>query len=233
MVSLLVVFSAPAFAQTSDTTPPAQTPPRTIDSTQAMPAPSAEQLQADAKVRLENIKHKGEQQSARRRADAEAKITASIKRLNTAWSAEADQQIAERLAGEFGLGAPAILAEKQQQSVAWGDLIIALTLKANSTSEVTVPQLLWLHKEEKLTWAQIAAGLDLSLGDTANAVRTECKVATGQQQPDGRVAVIGGPGAKATNETKDARGNSQGVGAGQGLGSEAEIQPPKVKPSSP
>src|SRR5207244_1169896 len=115
--------------------------------------------------------------SAAARAKAEARLEASAKRADDEAKATGDAKVAARLATEFGMTAEALMAEKNDLSTSWGQLMIAHSLAANSKTDLTVAQLIQLRGE--MGWGQIAAGLGLKLGETVSAVRAESKVATG------------------------------------------------------
>ncbi|MBI5710510.1 MAG: hypothetical protein HZC42_09435 [Candidatus Eisenbacteria bacterium] len=154
----------------------------------------------------QDIEAKGAKVSAEARAKAEAKLEATAKRVDED-ATRGEQTVAGRLAKEFGMTVQALLDEKSQLDLSWGQLMIAHTLEANAKADVTVQQLVEMHGDG-MGWGQIAAGLGLKLGDAVSAVNSEGRVAAGEVRADGRVAVIHGEGARA----------GLGVGAGAGLG---------------
>jgi len=193
----------------AESSAPTQTPPAEQAGSQspAAQASVAAQAQADAEARiearktLERIKERGAKVSSTARGKAESKIEAVATKTNEDAAANGSAAIATRLAAEFGMNADQLMVEHQALGCSWGELMIAHSLDANTTTEVTVAQLLELRKEGT-GWGQIAAGLGLKLGHVVSAVQAEGRVAAGLAKPDGKVAVIRGEGARA------------GVGAG-------------------
>ena len=158
----------------------------------------------------ENVKSKGGKVSAAARQRAEAKLESSA-RLVDQQAEKAQKGVEERMAAEFDLSADAMVAEKQALGVSWGQLMIAHTLSANAGTDVTVQQLFAMRKDN-MGWGQIAAGLDLTLGEVVSAVHSESSVALGKAAADGKVAVIHGPGSRA----------GVGVGVGAGIGAQGK-----------
>lgn len=164
---------------------------------------------ASFKRMKQDIESKGAKVSAEARAKAEAKLEATAKRVDED-ATKGEQMVAGRLAKEFGLTVQALLEEKSQLGVSWGQLMIAHTLDANAKADVTVRQLVEMHADG-MGWGQVAAGLGLKLGEVVSAVNSEGRVAQGELRADGKVALVHGEGAKA----------GLGVGAGAGLGLKA------------
>lgn len=201
----------------SPSQPPAQetTPDQTQSSEQAgEKSPLAQgsveaQAQADAEARLEarktldGIKQRGTKVSSEARAKADARLKAVATKTNEDAAAQGTATVAGRLAAEFGMSADQLMAEWRALGCSWGELMIAHSVDANTSAEVSVAQLIELRKEGT-GWGQIAAGLGLKLGQVVSAVQAEGRVAAGLAKPDGKVAVIRGEGARA------------GVGAGAG-----------------
>jgi hypothetical protein len=160
---------------------------------------------------LDEIKQKGEKTSVKSRAKAEAKLEAAAQKVDHEAADQGDARIASRLSSEFGMTADAILEEKAQLGVSWGEWMIAHTLAANASGNVTVEDLVAL-RSEGTGWGQIAAGLGLRLGEVVSAVMSEGRVADGAAKADGKVAVIHGEGARA------GLGANAGVGAGMRAG---------------
>jgi hypothetical protein len=110
---------------------------------------------------------------------------------NASADANADATIAARLAKQFHMDAGAVMAEKQQLDISWGNMVIAHTLSANAkdATSATVENLVGLHKDG-MGWGKIAAGLGFKLGPAVAAVEAEGKVAQGQAEASGKVAHI-------------------------------------------
>ena len=183
-----------------------------------------------AVAEMARVTKSGAQVSAKARARADAKLDASAKSVDEE-SGSAGDKVAARLAGEFGGTADAMATEQQQLGCSWGALMIAHTLEANATTDLTVANLVQMHADGT-GWGQIAAGLGLKLGELVSAVQSEAKVAEGKAQADGKVAVVHGNGAKvglgahAGTGVNAAVGHS-GVNAGVGLGVGTGV---KIKP---
>src|SRR6185295_13585489 len=150
--------------------------------------------------------------SAAARTRAEARLESSAKTVDQE-GAKTAQGVANRLSSEFELSAEALAEERQLLGVSWGQLMIAHTLAANSTSQVTVEQLIQM-KKDGMGWGLIAGGLDLTMGDVVSAVNAEAGVALGRAAADGKVAVIHGPGARG--------GVGAGAKVGAGVGSQGK-----------
>lgn len=172
------------------------------------------------------IETKGAKVSAKSRAQTDAKLEAAMKSVD-AEGDKAEAKVAERLAGEFGTTADAMIQERSELGTSWGNLMIAHTLAANTATDVTAAQLVTLRKDG-MGWGQIAAGLGLTLGEVVSAVNAESRVARGLLAADGKVAVARGPGAKV-QAGAGVRGNaaSQAGGAKVGVGVDAGV---KIKP---
>ncbi len=155
----------------------------------------------------EEVRNKGAKVSAEARAKAQARLEATAKGVDEE-AAKGEDKVASRLAAELGVTQEALMAEKTELGVSWGQLMIIHTLMANAKTEVTAQQLADMHSGG-MGWGQIAAGLGLKLGEVVSAVSSEGRVASGQVQADGKVAVIHGEGAKA------------GLGLGAGMGVQA------------
>lgn len=177
-----------------------------VQSTTTTNAEASAATNADARATMETIKAKGSKVSADARAKTEAKLEASAKSVDQQASAKGDARVAGRLATEFGMTADQLIAEKNDLQTSWGQLMIAHSLAANSTTNLTAAQLIEMRGDSG--WGQIAAGLGLNLGETVSAVRAESRVANGLANADGKVAAIHGEGARA------GLGVNAGVGAG-------------------
>ena len=184
----------------------------------------------EAQQRMDAVKEKGAKVSADSRAKAEAKLEASAKKADSE-AQRGEGRVAERLAVEFGMTADALMAEKQELGCTWGELMIAHSLDANTTTEITVAQLVQMRKDGT-GWGQIAAGLGLKLGEAVSAAQAESRVAAGLAKPDGKVAVIHGEGARAgvggqagADAGVHAAGTQVGANAGAGVGVGVKIKP--------
>lgn len=197
---------APAGSQSkspnpAETSAPAQSAP--AEQPPAAQASVAAQAQADAEARAEarktmdRIKERGARVSGAARAKAESRIEVVATKTNEDAAVHGSSAIATRLAAEFGMTADQLTAEREALGCSWGDLMIAHSLDANTSTDVTAAQLVQLHKEGT-GWGQIAAGLGLKLGHVVSAVQAEGRVAAGLAKPDGKVAVIRGDGTRAS-----------------------------------
>jgi len=234
---LCVALTAPAFAQSAGAGSQVQgqaTGQAVVKETQAGVAADAQaeasaQAELEARKTLMAIKDKGARVSTEARAKADAKLAAAAKKTDEEARARGDAKVAARLAAEFDMTAEALMAEKQTLGCSWGELMIAHSLDANTTTEITVAQLFTL-REEGTGWGQIAAGLGLKLGDAVSAAQAEARVAAGLAKPDGKVAVIHGEGARAgiaANAGANAGVHAGGVRAGAqtGVGAGVKIKP--------
>lgn len=205
-----------------------QTPPAEQSSPAAEAAVDA-QAQADAQAKIEarktmdRIKERGAKVSKETRARAESKIEAVSTKTGEEAAVQGSARVAGRLAAEFGMSQDALTAEHEALMCSWGDLMIAHSLDANTSADVTAAQLVQLHKEGT-GWGQIAAGLGLKLGHVVSAVQAEGRVAAGLAKPDGKVAVIHGDGTHANVNANGAAGAAAGgvsaatrTGAGVGV----------------
>ena len=212
---------APAMSPAAPAAAPAATPAAPAES----PATPSLQSQLDANntqlqthKKLEVIKVKGAMASAQARAKSDAKLGAAAKKTDADASTQGEATIAARLGAEFGVSAEELTTERQSLGCSWGDLMIAHSLRAMSTTEVSATQLFELRKED-VGWGQIAAGLGLKLGEAVSAVQAEERVAAGLIEPDGKVAAV--------HEPTRAHGSSRGAAA---AGSQTAAQAGKVKP---
>jgi hypothetical protein len=123
----------------------------------------------------------------RDRVSVDRELAAAAREIDRASVGET--RVASFLGAEFGMGTEAILAERRDLRVSWGDLTIAHTLSASDRQGMTPAQVLLLH-DRGMGWGQIAAGLRLTLGDAVQAVNAESRVARGCARADGRIAPI-------------------------------------------
>ncbi len=155
-------------------------------------ANAAATVDADTRAAMDRVKEHAHRIAATARHKADARLQATAQRVDRVNAAA--QMMAQRLAGEFGGTADAMLDQQAELDASWGELWIAHTLKASAQTSLTAAQLVTLH-EEGNGWGEIAAGLGLNLGDAVSAVKAESRVASGDVTADGRVAAIGGEGA--------------------------------------
>ena len=78
-----------------------------------------------------------------------------------------------------------------------------------------------------MSWAQIASGMGLKLGEVLNAAKAEAKVAKGLAKADGKVAVVHGSGSKA------GAGSATATPAKTASAKEAPATPASAKEASP
>ena len=98
-------------------------------------------------------------------------------------------RVASFLATEFGMSEEAIVTQKNDLRVSWGNLTIAHTFAASDKGGMTVAQVLQLH-DRGMGWGQVAAGLRFKLDDAVRAVSAESRVARGRAKADGKAAPI-------------------------------------------
>lgn len=173
-------------------TPPSAVP---VDPAAGSPAAGANAAAASTDV-LAAIRTAGKKADAKADQKATAALDAASNDLEKNVASDGDRKIAERLAAEFGTTPDALLAEKNDLKTSWGQLVIAHSIVANGTMEVTPKQLLDL-RAEGMSWGQIANGMGLRLGQVVSAAKEEVRVGKGLTKPDGKVAVVTGAGSKA------------------------------------
>lgn len=200
-----------ASAQSSD---PAAAPSAQMSAT----TKTETSMDADASMKAIRDRAKGASPKARAAADAR------LKKLSGQFDAEAGAKggtvAAGRVAPEFGMTADALVAEETQYGAGLGEVVIAHTLLANSTTTVTMDQLFAMRKDG-MGWGQIAQGLNLKLGEAVSAVMSEGRVATGRAKADGKVAVIHTGSTTAATHAGMAAGahaGHTGVGAAGSVG---------------
>lgn len=216
----ILIGACAAFAQTSSTSGSTSTQTQggtpVVSEAASANAAAEAMAKADAQAKYEQLKQevqtKGSKVTTAARTRAEARLESSAKAVD-AEGAKSAQGVSNRLSSEFELSAEALAEERQLLGVSWGQLMIAHTLAANSSSQVTVEQLIQMRKDG-MGWGTVAGGLDLTMGDVISAVNAEAGVALGRTAADGKVAVIHGPGARA--------GIGTGVKMGAGLGSQGK-----------
>jgi len=243
---LVLAFAAAAFAQStdpasSDKNAPAggqapaasTTPAPDASATPATPAPSAS-TDAGANVQastppasnpaIDKVKEKGMKASAKDRADVEKKLDEIEKGIETEATSKGEAEVAGRIAAEFGITADALVAERSQYGRGFGELTVAHTLMANAKTDATLADLFTM-RTMGMGWGQIAAGLNLRLGEVVSAVKAEQRVAMGLDKADGKPAVIAA-GAGASTRVKanakpstmaDVKASAAGAGVGSGV----------------
>jgi sRNA-binding protein len=214
----------------AESSAPAQSAPAEQPGSQSQAQASAmAQAQADAEAKIEarktmeRIKERGAKVSSTARSKAESRIDAAATKTNEDAAANGSAAVATRLAGEFGMSPDQLKAEHEALGCSWGALMIAHSLDANTSTDVTAAQLVELNKEGT-GWGQIAAGLGLKLGHVVSAVQAEGRVAAGLAKPDGKVAVIRSEGradvgaGAAASAAHGAGGASATAQTGVGVG---------------
>ena len=240
-IAATFLLATPAWAQdpgasTPPPPPPAATTPSITPSDPAAQAQPAIQIQANQNAQsdvLANVRKTGATVDAKARDKFEADLNVAAKQVETDAASAGDAKVAERLGTEFGMTPDALVAERNQLGTSWGQLLIAHTLMANASTEVTAKQMFDL-RTEGMGWGQIAHGLGLTLGPAISAVKAEARVARGLEKADGKVMAIKGPGSRAGAETAakaatkagvkaNAAGAKVGVGASVGAGSGVKV----------
>jgi hypothetical protein len=125
-------------------------------------------------------------------ASADRDLAAKARDIDRASVGET--RVARYLGAEFCMSEEAIVTEKRDLGVSWGNLTIAHTLAASDKQSMTVTQVLQLH-DRGMGWGQIAAGLGFRLDDAVRAVNAESRVARGRVKADGRTVRIGANGS--------------------------------------
>ncbi|TMQ51197.1 MAG: hypothetical protein E6K73_06425 [Candidatus Eisenbacteria bacterium] len=143
-----------------------------------------------AEKRLYRVMVRGEQLSAKTRAKFEGRLDDAAEVVDRQ-AKENEAGVASRLSAEFGVSAQSLVAERNALHAWWGELVIAHTLASSAPNRIAAKQVFQLHDREGMGWSQIAHGMGFDLKQTVSAVETECRVATGAIEPDGKVASIG------------------------------------------
>ena len=145
-------------------------------------------VQADPHVeeRFARIEERGAKVPAKKRAQAERKITAALQSVSDREVRDGAEKVAGRIASEFRTSGDKVLADRDATGASLGELMLAYTLELNTTHSVTAPQLIELH-DRGVGWAQIGAGLGFQLGEVVAAADAESRVAAGKTAPDGKV----------------------------------------------
>lgn len=143
-----------------------------------------------AKIDLSDVRARAEQMPIDKRKDIDKRIAATVERVNKAATEKGQTALALRLASEFDMTTEALLDEKGEQGLSWGEVMIAHTLLANSDTAVTLADLMTL-RAEGLGWGAIAFGLRFHLEDFEATIKAEGRVAMGLSQADAKPPAIG------------------------------------------
>ncbi|MGE5178213.1 MAG: hypothetical protein ACM3PF_03875 [Bacteroidota bacterium] len=144
---------------------------------------------AKAEARLKAIRDRAAKMPAKDREEIDKKLDTNSKDVDVEAVTNGDATVADRFAAEFGVTSDALLAERTQYNVGWGEIMIAHTLLANAPSGTTIDQLYTMH-QDGMGWGQIAYGMGLRVGSVAAAMKTETLVARGTVKPHGKAAKI-------------------------------------------
>jgi len=104
----------------------------------------------------------------------EGALERQVEFLNNQGSQSGDQAIAARLGAQFGVSTDVLLQERTTTGASWGDIFLALTIAANSRTNITTDQILQLRASGS-TWTQIARSLNFSQARLSQAVRLETR----------------------------------------------------------
>lgn len=143
-----------------------------------------------AKIDLSDVRARAEQMPIDKRKDIDKRIAATVERVNKAATEKGQAVLASRLASEFDMTPEALLDEKGEQGLSWGEIMIAHTLLANSDTAVSLADLMTL-RAEGLGWGAIAFGLRFHLEDFEATIKAEGRVAMGLSQSDGKAPATG------------------------------------------
>ncbi len=173
---------------------------------------------------IDKVKERGSKVSAKERADVEKKLDAIENEIETEGKSKGDAEVAGRIAADFGMTGDALTAERAQYGRGFGELMIGHTLLANAKTDATI-QDMFTMRAMGMGWGQIAAGLNLRLGEVVSAMKAEQKVAMGLEKADGKPAVIA-TGLGSTTKVKanakpsakaDVKASAAGAGVGAGV----------------
>lgn len=224
--AVVLVAAAAAQAQTTTAPPTDPAPPAAVQPAEQA-APQAADATAKANEKLAKIRERGAKLDLNERQSFEERLEKEKQVIDLEGTSKGDATVAERLAGDLGVSAEVLTAEKAQYQTGWGDLTIAHLLKSN-VPDVTLDGLFQLRKEGQ-GWGQIAHGLDLKLGPLLSAVKSQGKVATGQEKADGKPASLHGQEMKAEAKAKAAEGKAKGAERAAAAKSGAAKQAPATK----
>jgi len=141
-------------------------------------------------IDLSEVRDRAETMPIDKRKDIDKRIAATVARVNNAATEKGQTGLAARLASEFDMTTEALLAEKGEHGLSWGEIMIAHTLLANSGAAVTLADLMTL-RAEGLGWGAIAFGLRFHLEDFEATIKAEGRVAMGLSQADAKPPAIG------------------------------------------
>ena len=193
----------------AQTTPPAGPGPGASEAQATAAASERSEIRPDhpvaghtrAEKRLYRVMVRGEQLSPKTRAKFEGRLDDAAELVDRE-AKESETSVANRLSAEFGVSAGSLVAERNALHAWWGELVIAHTLASSAPDRIGAKQVFLLHDREGMGWSQIAHGMGFDLKQTVIAVETECRVATGAIEPDGKVAAIGA-GANEAADLED------------------------------
>ena len=120
---------------------------------------------------------------------ADTRLERAARNIDDQVRAQADADVALRLADRFGGPADAYVVEHSSLDLSWGHLVLAHALLEHAPAGWTVDQIVALRKS-RLGWGQIAAGLDLQLTSVIRSAEYEVRVATGQVGSDARDQLV-------------------------------------------
>ena len=208
-VASTLTMVAAGLAQTSPPAGPGSGASETLAAAAASEALTDHPVAGHTRVekRLYRVMVRGEQLSPRTRSRFEGRIDDAAELVDRE-AKENKASVSNRLSAEFGVSAGSLVAERSTLHAWWGELVIAHTLAASAPSHIGPKQVFLLHDREGMGWSQIAHGMGFDLRQTVSAVGTECRVATGAIEPDGKVAAIG----SGTNEAADLEDGSAASG---------------------
>lgn len=141
------------------------------------------------KANLGDVRERAESMPSDARRETDKRIALTVERVNKEASDRGQTTMAARLAAEFKLTEEALLDEKAEHSLSWGEVMIAHTLLANTGAGLTIVDLAQLRREG-LGWGAIAFGLQFHMEDFEDAIKAEGRVAMGLSKADGKAATI-------------------------------------------
>lgn len=206
--AVVLLAAAAAQAQTATAPPTDSAPPASVQPAEQA-APQAADATAKANEKLAKIRERGATLDLKQRQSFEEHLDKEKQAIDLEGASKGDATVADRLAADLGIGADVLAAERARYQTGWGDLTIAHLL-IGSSPDVTLDQLFQLRKEGQ-GWGQIAHGMDLNLGKLMSAVKSQGKVATGQEKADGSFASLRGEEMKAEAKEKAAEGKAKGA----------------------
>lgn len=179
-------------------------------------------VDAKTQARLQAIRDRADKMPATDRVEIDKKLEENAKDVNVEAVTNGDATVADRFAAEFGMTSEALLAERTQYGVGWGEVMIVHTLLASAPSGTTVDQLYTLHADG-MGWGQIAFGMGLKVNSVATAMKTETQVARGTLKADGKTAKIGSNTRVASAAGASTHAGQARVGASAGAGANVKV----------